>query len=380
MHKNILKRTRLFIKGVLEGTLWLFARWVRTPKQPLESPGSIFVLRNNDIGDLLISTPIFEALRRKFPDAYIVAGVGKWNIEILKLNPHISEVLAINAPWHNKVIQNRSHLRKMAYVVFSSESRELARRHFDIGIDIVGSRWGSLLMLRAGIPYRLGVKGYAGGYGAVQKYVEYNPREHVCRSTLRFAELLQATELPEIRPQIFLSPQEREAGESLWSQKSAGSHQRSIRIVIGHGGGFKTKCWPLENYAALVSVLSALDNVEIAIVGNKQDRETAGQILTTSPTICNLAGRLSLRETFALVASADLVICNSSMLMHTAAAFLKPAIVLLGEHFISAKQHDAQWGWKGSSIILGKETGQRDKIYTPDKAMAVINSVLSSLP
>ena len=35
--------------------------------EPPSTPRKIFVLRNNDIGDLLVITPIFDALRRKFP-------------------------------------------------------------------------------------------------------------------------------------------------------------------------------------------------------------------------------------------------------------------------------------------------------------------------
>jgi ADP-heptose:LPS heptosyltransferase len=35
----------------------------------------IFVLRNNDIGDLLVLTPLIEALKRTFRNAEILTGV-----------------------------------------------------------------------------------------------------------------------------------------------------------------------------------------------------------------------------------------------------------------------------------------------------------------
>ncbi|MFB2898163.1 glycosyltransferase family 9 protein [Aerosakkonemataceae cyanobacterium BLCC-F50] len=330
------------------------------------------MLRNNDIGDLLIITPLFEALRRRFPDAHIVAGVGNWNVEILKLNPYISEILTVNAPWHNKFIPNQSLLNALNYIAFSPESQELAKRRFDIGIDVLGSYFGSLLMMRSGIPYRLGVKGYAGGHTAVQKYVEYNEYEQVGRSALRFAELLGATELPECRPQIFLSPSEIEAGQRRWSIKTRSTEKR---IVIGPGGGFPEKCWPLENYAELVKMLTEIGNLEVIIIGGKQDREAGKQLANLSPLVKSLAGDLTLRESFALVADADLVICNSSMLMHAAAAFSIPTVVLLGECFTSTKQHAAQWGYEGICHIFGKE-GDRLEIYTPTQVRKVIANLL----
>jgi len=355
-------------RNIFDTLFGLLSRVFAQHKQIPDHPNSIFVLRNNDLGDLLIITPLFEALRRRFPDAHIVVGVGQWNVEILKLNPYISEILPINAPWHNKFIANQSWWDALNYIAFSSESQELAKRQFDIGIDVLGSYFGSLLMMRAGIPYRLGVRGYAGGHTAVQQYIEFNEYEQVGRSALRFAELLGATELPECRPQIFLSATELEAGERRWSIKT---YPAEKRIVIGPGGGFAEKCWPLENYIQLVKILIAIGNLEVIIVGGKQDGEAGNQLATLSPLVKSLAGDLKLRESFALVASADLVICNSSMLMHAAAAFSIPTVVLLGDCFTSTKQHAAQWGYEGICQIFGKES-DRQEIYTPTEVMKII--------
>ena len=362
-------------RNVIEGIVWLTSR-ITTNKDRPEKLDSIFVLRNNDLGDLLVITPLFEALRKRFPNAHIVAGVGQWNVETLKLNPYISEILPVNAPWYNKFITEQNLWNALNYIAFSSECQELEKRHFDVGIDILGSYFGSLLMMRAGIPYRLGVRGYAGGHSAVQKYVEYNLYEHVGRSALRFAELLGATELPECRPQIFLSASEREAGEYRWSRRDEEeTNRRRKRVIIGPGGGFVEKCWPLENYAALVKMLMNIDNLEVIIVGGKQDREAGRQLAAASEFVDNLAGELTIRETFALVAASDLVVCNSSVLMHAAAAFSIPTVVLLGDFFTSTKQHTAQWGYEGISHIFGKES-DREEIYTPPEVMTNIYKLL----
>src|SRR6185369_13123573 len=176
--------------------VWAAAQLAPAPGPDGREPRSILVLRNNDLGDLLVVTPLFEALRRRFPQAEIVAAVGLWNVATLRHNPHLSEVLVVDAPWFNKFVPRQTWPRILAYIAFSTQARELARRAFDTGIDVLGSPWGSLLLLRARIPFRLGVRGYAGGHTGVQQWVKFDPQEHVGRSALRFAEILGADDLP----------------------------------------------------------------------------------------------------------------------------------------------------------------------------------------
>ncbi len=329
-----------------------------------EAPESIFVLRNNDVGDVLAITPLFDALRRRFPRARIAAGVGSWSAPVLEGNPHVSETLKVEAPWFNKYTRGVGPAGRFAYILRSPEMEEIRDRGFDVGIDVVGTPWGSLLLSQAGIPYRLGVKGYAGGHTGVQDCVRYDPNESVSRSSLRFAEALGATDLPEARPQLFLGAEEREAGERLWS----GGGRR--RIVVGPGGGLAVKLWPRERFAALVRRLAEWEDVDIVIVGGPMERGLAEELAAGGARA--LSG-LGLRETFALVAASHLVLCNSSMLLHVAAAFRRPSVALLGPSFPSASAHQAQWGYPGTCVSLGREIDQ--DLATPDEALAAAREV-----
>lgn len=356
---------------LFESLIWALSRRGRNISRAT-STASIFLLRNNDIGDLLVITPLFDALKHQYRQVKIVAGIGRWNFPVLENNPHVSEILPVHAPWHNKnccrVPHNslRGLLRSMRYILRSPEVKDLQRRKFDIGIDVLGSPEGSLLMMRAGIPHRLGVRGYAGGHSATQQYVDYNPQEHVGRSALRFAELLGAHDLPEVRPQLFLSPQEEEAAERIWRGLDT-VRENPIRVVIGPGGGFLAKCWPIESYEEFTRKLASRGGCRVIVVGGAQDARSGDRLAAISPIVNNFAGEFSLRETFAMVAKADLVVCNSSMLMHVAAAFSKPALVLLGDSFSSATQHGRQWGYGKLTLVLGKDAG-RDRIFTPEEA------------
>ncbi len=362
------------LETLVRGASWLSGWGGRRATQP---PQSIFVLRNNDIGDLLVVTPLFEALKRTFPAARIIAGIGRWNFPVLEQNPWVDQVLEINAPWHNKQVclypnnSGRGLAHSMSYILRSPEVANLARLHCDTGIDVLGSPEGSLLLLRADIPLRLGVKGYAGGDAAAQKCVTYNPSEHVGRSALRFAELLGTNTLPECRPQLFMAETEREAAEQVWRNlRGENGDKGRRRLVVAPGGGFAEKCWPLDAFAELVRQLPAGTGWKVIVVGGPGDKSAGDQLAAGAHGVLNLAGKLNLRQTFALMAQGDLAVCNSSMVMHVAAAFKKPALVLLGKSFRSAKDHAAQWGYP-EQTILGRE-GERQGIATVDEAMAAL--------
>jgi heptosyltransferase-2 len=323
--------------------------------RPPEQPQTVFILRNNDIGDLLVITPLFEALRKRYPTARIVVGVGHWNREVLIANPYVTMVVELNAPWHNNFIANQGILSALQYIYRSAEVQIVKDAMADIGIDVLGSGFGSLLMMKALIPYRLGVRGYAGGNSAAQRCVQHRADEHVGRQALRFAELLGCTDLPENRPQIFLDRSPEPHGA----------------IVIAPGAGLPEKGWPIEYFGELARLLK---DRNVTIIGSRNDAPLASQILNKNPNVHDLTGKLSLREAFAVIGGAKIVISNSSMAMHAAAAFRRPTVVVLGQVFESAAAHHRQWGYP-ESVVLGRGEN-RNQIFTPEEVAGKIRPML----
>lgn len=322
-----------------------------SPQASTEKPQHIFILRNNDLGDLLIITPLFAALKHHNPQIKITVGVGNWARPILIENPHVDHILAINAPWFNKGIpqQQQTPWHRLRYLAQSSEITRLKTLKPDLGIDIFGSAWGAMLLLRAGIPRRWGVSGYAGGETAMEYCVPYQPDEQVGRSALRFAEHLGATILPPCRPQLFLTPEEQLNAQTIWERVGMGK----IKIVIGPGSGLDDRYWPLAKYQKVLAHFAQRQDLALVLVGGEGDRLQGNCFNPLA--VENLMGQLSLRQTFALVAGADFVLSNSSMLMHAAAAFKIETLVLLGAAFTHPAQHDRQWGYGSHYHSLGGE-------------------------
>ena len=91
------------------------------------APEKILVLRNNDIGDLLVVTPLFEALKRIYPSAETIAGIGSWNTAVLLGNPYVDRIVALDAPWHNHFVQPQTVLRAVRFALFSSGTKTLRK-------------------------------------------------------------------------------------------------------------------------------------------------------------------------------------------------------------------------------------------------------------
>ena len=59
---------------------------------------SILVFRPDHIGDVILTTPALQALRRGFPEAHIAVLIGSWARDILAGNPDIDETIICNLP------------------------------------------------------------------------------------------------------------------------------------------------------------------------------------------------------------------------------------------------------------------------------------------
>ena len=333
---------------------------------------NFFVLRNNDLGDVLAATPLLIGLKIAFPECRVSIGVGDWAKPLLENNPYVDEIIDCNAPWHNKQIcrfranSPKTFFEGLCFVLFSKESRYISSRKFTHGIDFLGSRQGSWLMRRAKIPNRFGVKGYAGGDKWCTKFIDFKEERKVAEAGLKFLELLNAKVEIDPRPTIFLTENETTYAEATWGERSSSTK----RIVLAPGGGFPEKCWGDKNFSVLINLLLKNENHQLCIIGSSEDKNRISA--NDSSHFTNLCGELSLRQSAAMVSLSDFVICNSSLCMHLAGAFKIPSLILLGEWYDSAELHQKQWGYP-ESIVKGKELKAfRNQAYSVYEAHELI--------
>ena len=64
------------------------------------TPVKILLIRRDNIGDLVCTTPLFRALRERFPGAHLAAYVNCYNLPVLEGNPDLSAVYAYTKAKH----------------------------------------------------------------------------------------------------------------------------------------------------------------------------------------------------------------------------------------------------------------------------------------
>lgn len=73
----------------------------------LTQPKKILIIRRDNIGDLVCTTPAIAALRKHFPKAEIGALVNSYNAEVLRGNPNVDHVFVYKKLKHAGSLDNR---------------------------------------------------------------------------------------------------------------------------------------------------------------------------------------------------------------------------------------------------------------------------------
>ena len=106
----------------------------------------ILVIQTAFIGDLIMTTPIFRALKQIYPDGQIDALVIPQSKIILENNPFVNHIYSFDKKkgWHNKLIS------------FIKIVSLLRQNKYDIAVSVQNSFTSSLIMLLSGIKRRIG--------------------------------------------------------------------------------------------------------------------------------------------------------------------------------------------------------------------------------
>ena len=294
------------------------------PARPAERAGAVSAAREilvrgpNWVGDLVMSTPGFRALRGAFPDARIT----------LQLRPGL-EALVAGAPWFDSVERLESHHAGAAALLREARAQRRARR-FDLGVCIPDSFSSALWMRVAGVRR---VVGYGRGgraallHDAVPRGADWGTRSLVPREEFVLG-LTDALGCPRLGTELELhtTAAEEAAADDLLATPSRGP-----RVAIAPGASFgPSKLWPAESFASVGDALSRA-GAEIVILGSPAERALAGEVGAhmTQPAR-DLSGRLELGSLKSVLRRCDLLLCNDAGARHVAIAFGVPCIVLFG--------------------------------------------------
>jgi lipopolysaccharide heptosyltransferase II len=290
---------------------------------------NILLVRLRLIGDVVFTTPIVRALRRRYPDAQLTYLVEAAAAPVLQQNPHLSDLI---------VISRRRGLRRALDDL--AIARDLRRRRFDLTIDLHGGPRAAWLTWASGARRRIGyaMPGRTWLYtDAVRRAPDLTPRHCVENQWDLLGPLGIGAPNP-IDDAVEMAP-DTVADERIATRLRALGITSAHPLVVLHvSAGNPFRRWPEASFAALTSLLVGRDRSRrVIIVSGPSDAPAARRVITEARRLLGpLAGAvpeigdLDLRELHALTARAAVYIGGDSGPAHIAATTRTPVVELLG--------------------------------------------------
>ena len=298
----------------------------------------MLLLRPDHLGDLVLTTPIFDALKQNAPNAHITMMVGPWSSEIVARHPGIDRLLTCPFPGFLRTPQKAL----APYILLFSVAKQLRRGHYDLAINLRPDFWwGAALLYLARIPCRIG---YAlePGKPFLTHAEHLQQPEHATISNLRLASAaLQASGYPPLAEpytperyplQFIPTPAEQQWVTDRLAQEGTGAGT-SI-VVIHPGTGAAVKLWRTRGWATcadtLTESLTTAAPVRIILTGSKNEQPMLEEIARDMQSPALLVTDATVGQLAALLGRALLVLSVDSGPLHLAVAQGTPTVQLFG--------------------------------------------------
>lgn len=287
----------------------------------------ILLVRLDNLGDVLVTTPAFRAVRRALPDAHLVLLASPAGAQAARLNPDLDEVIVYDAPWMDpwKTLP-LDPARELEMV------ENLRERAFDASVIFGSFRQSSLpaayLCYLAGIPLRLGAS--IDGAGSLLTTRHKHP-DTPMHETERGQDLLAAVGIPPVATRLVLEVPADARAEL--AARPPWPDAPGPRVVVHPGCSMPARTYPWQGFAEIATRLATDLGASVIVTGDGSERDLVERVVAAAPDrarghIAGSAGDRSFPGFCALVEQADLVVTNNTGPMHVAAALGTPVVAL----------------------------------------------------
>lgn len=258
----------------------------------------ILIIRLSSLGDIILTTPVLRAIKRKYPDSFITYITKTQYADVLRYNPKIDELITLRRDYQF-LAGNQPDLKK-----------------YDIVLDLQNNLRSRKLL-----------KGFTGKV--------FRFRKHSIAKLLavyfKKKDKLPALSIPERYIAAFTGlTTDSEGCEFYFPEREKPGVQLNRKVIgICPGSRHFTKQWGLEYYAELARLLCD-EGFEVRIVGGADDKEAGEYIKQLVPETQNYCGRDDLYMIAGALEQCRGVVCNDSGLMHLSSALKVPVVAIFG--------------------------------------------------
>jgi heptosyltransferase-2 len=283
----------------------------------MEEYKKILIIRLSSLGDVVLTTPVIKALKKKFPQSEIYFLTKENYFEVLKNNPHLSSVIRFNP---DKEHRGFSGLKKLI--------KELNQYNFDLIVDLHSNLRSFLIRhwTKANKKIKYKKRALARFFMVHFKWLKIKSQPTVDSYLLSLRKI--GIENRERKPKIFLDDKSEGFVNAFLLQNKI--EKDDILIGVSPGAKWETKRWNKEKFVQLCRILLKGERYKIILFGSNEEKNLIEDVAQNFPRGVFKAIGLSLLELSALIKMCKLFVSNDSGPMHMATAMDVPVIAIFG--------------------------------------------------
>ena len=295
----------------------------------------ILVMRLDNIGDVVMTSPVLRALKENLPASSITLMTSPGGSKAAPLLPWVDEVLPWRVLWQDLGSLSFDPAREWELI------KTLAAGKYDAAVILTSFKQtphaAAYACALAGIPLRLGESKEWGG-GVLTTEVSPAPDElHQAERNLRLIE--HAGFRVRDRSLGIRVPEEAGKNTAAPLLEARGVAPGAPYLLLSPWTSCQARTYASDRFAFAARRLSEETGWPVVVSGTKADRARSGELLgALDGRGVDLVGGTDLSGLAALVEGARLVLTNNTSTMHLADALRAPSVVLF-----SGTELDEQW-------------------------------------
>ena len=309
----------------------------------------ILISRTDRLGDVVLSTPVIKSLRQAYPDAHIAMMVRPYTVDVVAGNLDLNEVIVCD--------KKGIHKSWLSSIRFASW---LKRKQFDLALILHSTNRIHIISWLANIKRRVGWNRKM-GFLLTDK-LPYLKREALKHEMDYNFEMLEYLNIPVVsREPVVYVPEEVEEKVRKLLEKE-GIKESDKYIAVHPDASCRSKKWPLDRFEALCSKAGKEKKIKCVIIGGPGSEALGKRIKRSNKDyICDLTGKLTIKETSAVLKNAVVVVSNDSGPVHLATGVGTPVIAIFGRTHKDLGPN--VWGPVGKNDIVLQKNVECEECY-----------------
>jgi len=316
------------------------------------SLSSVLVIRHDRLGDVILSTPVYECIKKSFPHLRVSVVVNCSNLPILSDNPNVDEII----PYDQK---------KLGTLI-----KQLRSNEFDI-VFTLNKKFSAIASLLALVSKAKHKVSYAHDETAWLYDIRLPIDNQARHESLNNLELINYTGLTKTSksPRVYFDNDEEKKITTLL--KTLRTNPERPLVLIKPGTRIAKWGWETKNFRIVADKLSSSKKAEVLLICGPGEEPLINRINDRANQKINQLPILSIKELALVIKKSDLLFCNHTGIMHFASAFQTPVVVIF-KHGESKR-----WGPINTPNVLLEEKGS-DRL-SPEIVLDKINKLLTNI-